>query len=71
MDYNVSMPDKKMEWSGGLSLGLELAVSVLIFAFLGYKGDQYFKTAPFLMVTGVFVGFIVGMWNIYRETINL
>lgn len=54
----------------GLSIGIELAVSVLLFAFIGYEVDLMFKTDPFGIVFGVLLGFLGGMWNIYKMVLK-
>jgi ATP synthase protein I len=57
-----------------LTLGLQLALSVLVFFFLGKWLDDKFGTSPWLMLTGVVVGvtgglikFIVTAMRIGRE----
>lgn len=55
----------------GASLGLELAVSVVLLAFVGYKVDEFLKTTPWGIFVGVVLGSIVGMWNIYKEANNI
>jgi ATP synthase protein I len=52
------------------SIGIELTVTVLVGAFIGYQGDKYFGTKPWLMVTGFFLGAAAGYYSIYKQTIK-
>jgi len=42
------------------SLGFTLVALVLVFTGLGYVLDRWLHTRPWLMVAGVFVGFVLG-----------
>jgi ATP synthase protein I len=42
------------------SLGFALVISILVFTGLGYLLDRWLHTGPWLMVGGVFVGFVLG-----------
>ncbi|WP_428897254.1 Putative F0F1-ATPase subunit Ca2+/Mg2+ transporter [Parelusimicrobium proximum] len=47
-------------------LGIQFALSIVLFGFAGYKLDEWLKTKPlFLMVLG-FAGFGVGMYAIIK-----
>jgi F0F1-type ATP synthase assembly protein I len=52
------------------SIGIELTISVLVGAFIGYQGDRYFGTDPWLMVFGFFLGAAAGYYSIYKQTIG-
>ncbi|MFA6431983.1 MAG: AtpZ/AtpI family protein [Candidatus Margulisiibacteriota bacterium] len=56
---------KNNTWNGAW-LGIDLAVSVFLFAGIGYFLDKSYNTAPWLMVAGVILGGIVGIWNAYK-----
>ena len=62
------MGKQDSSWMMGLSLGLELAVSVALFSFLGYKADGFFHTAPWFLAVGAALGGIVGFWNVYKTS---
>lgn len=51
-------------------IGIELAVSVLLGTFLGYRADLYFKTDPWLMVVGLITGAAAGFYSIYKQTLS-
>lgn len=50
-------------------IGIELAASVLVGTFLGYRADLYFKTKPWLMVVGLLLGAAAGFYSIYKQTL--
>jgi len=52
------------------STGIELAAPVLLFAFIGYKFDEWQKSQPWGMVAGLFLGFVVGIWNVIKFVIG-
>ncbi len=48
------------------NLGLEILVTVLIGAFVGYWLDGLWNTSPWLMLLGFVMGAIAGFLNILR-----
>ena len=52
--------------SGASGIGFTLVAYVLVFTAIGYGLDRLFKTAPWLMVVGVFVGAVVGFIYMIR-----
>ncbi|HWL07505.1 MAG TPA: AtpZ/AtpI family protein [Planctomicrobium sp.] len=50
-------------WATQLSgISLELGVCLL----LGYWGDRYWGTKPWLLILGGLLGFLVSMWHLWR-----
>lgn len=47
-------------------LGIQLAVSILLFLYLGQWLDKKLGTAPWLLIAGVFVGAGIGFYNLYH-----
>ncbi len=47
-------------------LGIQLAISILLFLYLGQWLDGKFGTDPLLLIVGVFVGAAVGIYNMYH-----
>ncbi len=45
-------------------IGLDLAVCVLIGAWLGRKADGWLGTAPFLLIVGLMIGLVAGILSI-------
>jgi len=54
-----------------LSLGLELAVTLLVFIFAGYYLDKHWGTHPWLLLAGATLGFIVAFYNFYKTILKL
>lgn len=50
-----------------VGLGLQFAVSMLLFLYLGQWLDRKFGTAPVLLIVGVFVGAGAAFYNIYHK----
>ena len=48
-------------------LGLQFALAILLFTFLGQWLDRRFGTEPWLLLIGVFVGAGGGFYSIYRK----
>lgn len=54
-----------------LTLGIQLAVTVVVFFFIGQCADGYFGTKPWLMVGAVLLGITGGMIKFFRTVIQL
>lgn len=48
-------------------LGLQLAIAILLFLYLGQWLDRKLGTSPWLLILGVFVGAGAGFYNLYRK----
>ena len=66
-------PDVKEE-RGGLAaassyagLGLQFALSILLFLYAGQWLDKKLGTSPWLLMLGVFLGAGAGFYSIYRK----
>lgn len=63
-------PYRRSAVSGSASYagaGLQFAIALLVFLFLGQWLDERLGTAPWLMMLGVFVGGGGGFWAMYRK----
>ena len=52
--------------------GLTIVVSVLLSAYAGYWLDGYFQTLPFCTISGVALGFVVGLrtgWKLINRSL--
>ncbi len=81
----MTSPDKKKQPATGfgtfvktyhdfapyLGLGLQLAITIVIFFFLGKWLDTKFNTSPWLMVTGAFLGAGAGLYNFLKTVLEL
>ncbi len=54
-----------------LTLGAQLAATVVVFFFIGKYADEYFGTKPWLMIVMIMVGVIGGMIKFFRTVIEL
>jgi ATP synthase protein I len=50
-----------------MRIGLELVVATMVGTGLGWLGDRYFGTSPWLMLVGVLIGVAAGFLNVYRD----
>ena len=52
------------------SVGIELSVSVLVFAAIGYWLDGRLKTSPWLTMLGLVIGLITGLIGAYKVIVK-
>jgi F0F1-type ATP synthase assembly protein I len=64
-----SPPPREPATSGAAvaGLGLQFVVSLLLFLFIGKWLDERLGTAPWLLITGVFLGAGASFYSIYRR----
>lgn len=65
-DSGVARDDFQKGLSLATRIGLELAVTILVGALLGYALDRWLSTRPWLMLVGMLLGTLVGFRNVYR-----
>jgi ATP synthase protein I len=49
-----------------MRIGLELVVATMVGVGLGWAGDHFLGTTPWLMLVGVVIGMAAGLLNVYR-----
>lgn len=54
-----------------LTLGIQLAISVVVFFFIGRWLDEYFNTAPWISLAGAVLGIAGGMIKFIRSAMEL
>lgn len=54
-----------------LTLGAQLAITVMVFFFIGKYADEYFDTKPWLMVLMVMLGAVGGLIKFFKTVIEL
>lgn len=47
-------------------LGIQLAISILLFLYLGQWLDKKLGTDPLMLILGVFIGAALGIYNMYH-----
>lgn len=64
------MTEQRDPFRQGLSIaarvGVELVVTTVMGALLGYLLDSWLGTRPWIMVVGVLLGAVAGFLNLYR-----
>lgn len=55
-------------WTFALGTGSQLAVSVGGGVWLGWKGDEKFGTAPWLLIFGSVLGLTVGLYQLIKAS---
>jgi len=53
-----------------LGIGMELATAIAGLALIGYFLDRYYATEPYLVMTGVALGVIGGVYNAIRQVMR-
>jgi F0F1-type ATP synthase assembly protein I len=48
-------------------IGIQLAATVLIFLYAGYRVDNYFNTAPWFLIAGSFIGMFLGFYHLIKQ----
>ncbi len=57
-------------WVRYSSVGLELAGATAGLAFLGYWIDGKYGTTPWVMLGGVIIGIVGGLYNLVRQSLT-
>jgi ATP synthase protein I len=60
-------PDQGPSASEFAGVGLQFAVSILVFLYLGQWLDRKLGTAPWLLMVGVFLGAGASFYSMYRK----
>jgi ATP synthase protein I len=64
-------PDEGPGAGAYAGLGLQFAVSILVFLFIGQWLDRKFGTAPILLIAFVFLGGGAAFYSIYRKLMGM
>ena len=51
--------------------GVEFGLTILLMALGGAGLDKWLQTKPWFMLLGLVLGLVVGMWNLYRASLQL
>ena len=64
------MDDKQKSALGMLAaaggIGLQAALAIAAGGFIGRQLDDCFGTSHWMMAAGILVGFVAGLWTLYR-----
>ncbi len=50
-----------------ITIGLQLAITILLFVFGGHKLDSYYHKSPLFVTLGAVVGMVLGFYQLIRE----
>lgn len=64
----IQADSRTLQYSG---LGIQLAVTIVVFFFIGYWLDGVFGTKPILMLVFTLMGFIGGFYSFFLTIQNL
>ena len=53
------------------TIGIQLAVTILIFLYSGFLIDKHFKSSPVFVVIGTILGMGVGFYNLMKSLSEL
>jgi ATP synthase protein I len=53
--------------SGLAGVGIQFAVTIIVFLFAGQWLDRHFGTTPWLLILGVLIGASAGFYSLYRK----
>ncbi len=53
-----------------VSVGMQLAATILICVIGGYKLDQYYKKTPIFLISGTVLGMVVGFYSLIKDLIT-
>ena len=54
-------------WIDALAVGSEFATTLVVLVLVGWWLDRAFQTTPLLLVVGVVLGFVSGLWRMIRQ----
>ncbi|MCL1833066.1 MAG: AtpZ/AtpI family protein [Leptospirales bacterium] len=50
-----------------LTIGLQLAITILIFVYAGYRLDLHFNKSPIFLLIGVTFGMSIGFYHLMKD----
>ena len=53
-----------------ITIGLQLAITIFIFVYAGYRLDLYYGKSPLFLIAGTFTGMSVGFYHLYKELLD-
>ena len=50
-----------------ITIGLQLAITILLFVYGGYRLDLYYKKSPLFLIIGTGLGMCLGFYHLMKE----
>jgi F0F1-type ATP synthase assembly protein I len=60
------MPDDSSNWAKLAGIGFEFIAAILVLGGAGWWLDQKLATQPWLLIVGIALGFMLGLWIMIR-----
>lgn len=54
-----------------ITIGMQLAITILIFVYAGYRLDLYYGKTPLFLALGTFIGMSIGFYHLYKELLDM
>ena len=65
----MSVP--KNNWLRLSYIGFQIAISILLFGWIGYLVDKYFDFSPYGLLVGLLIGGILSLYGIWKDSNRL
>lgn len=50
-----------------VTLGIQLAITIFIFVWIGYKLDLRYHTSPLFLIIGTVIGMVLGFYHLMKS----
>lgn len=67
LDGQSKKDNNRIDYYRWFGFGFEFCCVIAFFCYLGFKLDQYFKTSPWLFLTGFFISFLGMMYLTIKD----
>ena len=54
-----------------ITIGLQLAITILLFVYIGHRLDLYYEKSPLFLALGTFIGMSIGFYHLYKELLDM
>jgi F0F1-type ATP synthase assembly protein I len=54
-----------------ITVGMQLAITILIFVYGGYRLDLYYEKSPLFLALGTIIGMCLGFYHLFKELADL
>lgn len=54
-----------------ITIGMQLAITILVFVYAGYRLDLYYDRSPLFLGAGTIIGMCIGFYHLFKELADL
>jgi len=54
-----------------ITIGMQLAITILIFVYGGYRLDLHYNKSPLFLAAGTIIGMCIGFYHLFKELADL